>query len=97
MAKFGKFLGNQAFKQIHQEIDFFERALPVFGGEGIGGEDGNAPVFAATDEFFEGFGSLAVSGDAKEVALFGPASVAVHDEGDVLREKVGVEWIVHCD
>ena len=32
-----------------------------------------------------------VSGDARQVAAFGPAPVAVHDDRDVLRELVRVQ------
>jgi hypothetical protein len=37
-----------------------------------------------------------MSGHAGEMALAGPASVAVHDNGDVLWESLGIELPVYC-
>ena len=39
-----------------------------------------------------GLGAGAVAGDAREMALFGPAAVAVHDDGDVARQAGEIQF-----
>jgi len=93
----GDFLFQVAGQELHQEGDFgFGAALPVFFGEGIQSEGRDADAGSALNRIADGGDPGAMSGDAGEVALAGPATVAVHDDGDVLWEPLGIELPVNC-
>jgi hypothetical protein len=47
---------------------------------------------ASLDGHAGGLRAGAVSGDAGEMALLGPAAVAIHDDGDVAREAGEIEF-----
>ena len=91
LVKCGCFLHNIFDQQFHQGIDFGLRAVPIFGRKCV-----ERQVFDA--DFGGGFGDFAyrndavlVSDQAVAAAFFCPTSVAVHDDGDVLRQVVAVD------
>jgi hypothetical protein len=76
-------------EQVHEAGDFFFRAFPVFGAEGKQAEVGDAHFGAAFDDVTHPLGPCRVAQGRRHEALFGPAAVAVHDDGNVLRQ-----WVV---
>src|SRR5437870_7069479 len=92
----GDFLFQVAGEQLHQEIHFgFGAALPVLLGKGVKRERGNADAGGALNRVADGGDPGTMSGDAGEVTLARPASVAVHDDGDVLWEPPWIKLPVY--
>ena len=85
------FLADVFAEELHQKIGFDFGAAPVFYGEGVEGERFDVEAGAGFDDDARGFGAVAVAGDARQVAALGPAAVAVHDDGDVLRQPLPVQ------
>ena len=82
-------LGEHGFgEQIHQSHDFFFGALPILGREGIDGEEANARVARRANELAHRRDAGLVTLQAIKRALFRPAAIAVHDDGDMLRHRV---------
>ena len=78
-------------EQVHEAGDFFFGALPVFGAEGEEAEVGDAHFGAAFDDVTHALGTRRMAQGRRHEALFGPTTVAIHDDGDVLRQ-----WVVGC-
>ena len=66
-------------------------AVPVFGAEGVEREELDSHVGAGCSDFAHSHHALLVSHAAVQSAGFGPASVAVHDDGDVLGNACHVK------
>ena len=82
-------------EQLHQEADLgLGAAQVVFEREGVEGEPGQVDAGGGLDDELDGLGALLVAEEALEGALAGPAAVAVHDDGDVLRDARGIELAV---
>ena len=79
------------FKQGHQEGDFLPWTGPVLRREGVGGEGANAPITAEPQGAFEGFHPGPVAHDPGQATLAGPAAIAIHDQGDVGRQPLGIQ------
>src|SRR4029077_20350994 len=77
------------FKQMHQSEDFTFGTLPIFRRERVKGEILDFQIAAAFHAFTNGLGSSFVTLDARETARFGPATVAIHDDGDMARNDRG--------
>jgi hypothetical protein len=78
-------LGEQAHKSEH----LVGRAAPVFGRKRVDGQDVHAGVCAGNRDATHVFGAGVVSGEAWQAAPIGPATVAIHDDADVRRHRVG--------
>ena len=79
-------------QQLHQEVDLgLGPAQVVFEREGVEGDEGQVDARGGLDDKLDGLGSLLVTEETLEGALPCPAAVAVHDDGYVLRNLVGVE------
>ena len=74
----------------HQAVDFVGGAAPVFGGEGVEGDYGDAAFSEGGDDAADVGDATAVAVGAGPGAPGGPASVAVHNDGDVGRGRHGV-------
>src|SRR5262249_39692228 len=72
----------------HEEIELALRSFPVFGGETVERQLPDAEPAAFFDGGADAADALAMSLDARQVALPGPAAVAVHDDGDMARQAV---------
>ena len=84
-------LGAQvALEQPHQRADFGGRPLPVLDRERVERQDLDAEAGGGLDRVAHGVDAGAMPFDARQVALRGPAAVAVHDDGDVRRQPVEV-------
>ena len=82
-------------EQLHEEVDFvLGAAQVVFEREGVEGDPGKVDAGGGLDDELNAFGALLVAEEAFEGALAGPAAVAVHDDGDVLRHARGIEGVV---
>src|SRR6266567_1764531 len=77
------------FKQTHQSEDFAFGTLPVFRRERVKGKILDFQIAAAFHAFTNGLGSCFVTFDARETPRFGPAAVAIHDNGDMARNDLG--------
>ena len=81
-------------QQRHQPRDFGEWSVPVLGGESIQSQ-------VRHTEFGAGFGDLAhrldgalMAEDTLLAAFLGPTSVAVHNDGNVLRQARHVDLLL---
>src|SRR6476469_2209741 len=65
--------------------DFLGAAPPILGRKCVKGEDLDAVIGRRLHCSADGFSPSLVTGNARQAALFGPAAVAVHYDGDVPR------------
>jgi len=83
------------FEELHEEADLgFGAAEIVLKGEGVEGKEGKIDAGGGFDYELNRLRSLLMSKEALESPLAGPATVAVHDDGDVLGKTGGVELAV---
>ena len=68
-----------------------DRTLPVLDGERVQRQHLDAEARRSLDDFAHRFDAGAVAFDARQMSLRGPATVAVHDHGDVGREPVEID------
>ena len=71
-------------EQTHQRPHFLRRAFPVLRREGEQGEVLQADVAGLAHDLAHRVHAGDMAGLARQVALLRPASVAVHDDGDVV-------------
>ena len=82
-------------QQAHEEVDFgFGAAQIVFEREGVKGEPGQVDARGRLDHKLNRLGALLVAEKALEAALACPASVAIHDDGDVLWQASRIQLAV---
>ena len=82
-------------EELHEEADLgLGAAQIVFEREGVEGDPGKVDARGGFDDVLDGLGALLMAEEALEGALAGPAAVAVHDDGDVLRKAREVEGVV---
>ena len=77
----------ETLEQVHQCENFALRALPVFRGKGIESEELDPQIAAAFDAGAHRVGAFLVALDPGQSALLRPAAVAIHDDGDVPRDR----------
>ena len=83
-------------QQLHEEVDFVLRAAQVvFEREGVEGDPGKIDAGGGLDDKLYALGALLMAEEAFEGAFTGPSTIAVHDDGDVLRHARGIERVVH--
>ena len=85
LLQFGQFFAQIKAQQAPKGFDFGAGALPVLDRERIKGEDADAQAGAGFHGGAHRPDSGLVSGDARQAAAGGPATVAIHDNGDVRR------------
>ena len=79
-------------EQAHEEVDLGAGAAQVvFQGKGVEREPGQADARGGLGDQLHAFGALLVAQEALERALAGPAAIAVHDDGDMLGQALGLE------
>src|SRR5271170_5854202 len=81
--EFGELGFDGAAQQAGEVGDLGGGAAPVLAAEGIEREPADALAYGGFDRAAHGFSAFPVAGDPRQVAGGGPASVAVHDDGDV--------------
>ena len=74
-------------KKLHEHVDFRLGTTPVFRRKGKNRECGKTQFAGAAHDLLQGLDALAVPFGAGQKTLFGPPSVAVHDDGDVTRRR----------
>ncbi len=81
-----------ALEQAHQEVDLGAGpAQIVFQGKGVKREPGQADAGGGFSNQLHALGALLVAQEALERALPGPAAVAVHDDGHMLGQALGLQ------
>ena len=78
-------------QQHHQRRDLGDRTLPVLDRERVERQDADAEPGRALDDLAHRLDAGAVPLDPRQVPLRRPAAVAVHDDGEVLRQPVEVD------
>ena len=88
----GKFLAQIFAKQAHQKINFRFGAAPVFHGKSVERQGGNSEPGARFNHRASRLDSRAVTGHARQMAPLRPAAVSIHDDGNMLREPVRIQF-----
>src|SRR5690606_16150304 len=78
-----------AQEQLHQLRYFARRPLPVLAAEGKQGQRLDAQPAARFGHHTGGLHPFSVTGVTRQGACLGPATVAVHDDGHMLRQDFG--------
>src|SRR5690606_1190022 len=76
-------------EQPHQRPHLLAGPPPVLAAEREQRQRADAPAHALADRHAHRLDALAVAGLARQSARAGPAAVAVHDDGDVTRQRHG--------
>ena len=79
------------FEESHQEVEFVLGSFPVFVRKAIEGQVGDSEFPASGQGDFDGIGALAMSFDAWQSPSFGPSSVAIHDDCNVLGKASRID------
>ena len=87
----GQFEAQVSAQQAPQHFDFGARTLPVLDRKGVQRERLDAHLRAGFDHGAHRTHAGLVSGDAQQAAAAGPAPVAVHDDGDVRGQALGID------
>src|SRR5467141_2019697 len=83
------FLLQGSHEQLLQRRNLVGGSPSVLRAEGEQGQVFDAAIGARTGDLTHRLDPLLVTGDAREIALFGPAPVAIHDDGDMPGDVVG--------
>ena len=81
------------YSQTHQKVDLGLRAPPVLQRKRVQRQRLDLQPGAGLDHLAGGLYAGAVPGHPRQVAPLRPAAVAVHDDGDMLREAPRVELL----
>ncbi len=77
-------------EQAHQQRDLFGRTAPVLGTEREQRQVTHARAPAGLDHAPDGLHALGMPGSARQQAPRRPATVAIHDDGDVLGDVTDI-------
>src|SRR6267154_1174144 len=83
------FLLQGGHEQLLERRNLFGGSAPVLGAEGEKGQVFDADIGARTRDSTHRLDPLLVTRDARQIALFGPAAVAIHDDGYVPGDVAG--------
>ena len=75
-------------KQGHDGAHLVRRAFPVLGGEGVDRQIVETEVFAVGCDPAKCLAARGVARRARQTALLRPAAIAVHDDGNVPRQRL---------
>ena len=89
MDLFLRALRDEVQKKIHEKGNFIGRSLPVFTAEREYGQRVNAMLARAADERSHRLYALTVPRYPRQKTLLRPSSIAVHDDGDMVRRWLG--------
>ena len=87
----GQFLAQVVPQQGPQGLNLVTGPLPVLHRESVEGEGVDAQPAAGLDDLANRAHAGPVAGDPRQVPAFGPAAVAVHDNGNVARQTRSVD------
>src|SRR5256885_14636959 len=74
----------------HETGNLLFGAVPVLGRESEDGQDLHAALDAGAGTAAQRFHALLVAGQSRQKAAIGPASIAIHDDGNMARHRAGV-------
>ena len=80
-------------EKLHEARDLIGRAVPVFRRESKNGQDGNAPLHARAYAATKRIHPLLVPRQTRQETTFGPAAVAIHDDGNVVWHHRGIRHV----
>jgi len=79
-------------EQAHEEVDLGAGAAQaVFQGEGVKRQPGQADTGGGLSHQLNALGALLMANKALHRAAAGPAAIAVHDDGHMLGQALGLE------
>ena len=78
-------------QQTHQKIHFRPRASPVFQRERIQRQAWQMQSRARLDDLARHLHARAMPRHARQMPPFGPAAIAIHDDGHMMRQALAVE------
>ena len=78
---------DEAFHQPHEIVDLGGRPRPVLGREAVDRQVLHAELDGRAYGTPYSLHALAMTDRARQAALFGPAPVAIHDDGDMTRHR----------
>ena len=81
-------------EELHEELDLRTRALPVLCREGVDRQGLDAQIDGSLEDVLERLDARLVARRADEALALRPASIAIHDDGDVARQALPVDSIV---
>ena len=85
----GELFAKEADQQLEEQADFILGAAPVFLREGVERQVADAERAALGHDGFGGADAGLMAFAAGQAAFLRPAAVAVHDDGNVGRERGG--------
>ena len=86
--KIRHFIDHRMNQQLHQARYFFSGTVPVLGGKRKNSQHADAALNTGFDTATQRHHALLMAGQARQKPLGGPAPVAIHDDGHVLRHVV---------
>src|SRR5258705_3205548 len=89
----GQLRVDRPLEQAHEHRDLVGRAAPVLGRERVEGQVAEAQRRGGANDRASRLHALVVSGHARQAAMGRPASVAVHDDGDMLGNRLGANGL----
>src|SRR5690554_1394 len=81
--QFAHFVFECQHEQLHQPADLNCRTFPVLAAEGEQRQCLDPLLYAALDHGTDAFHPRLVTGQTRQAPFFGPAIVAIHDDGDM--------------
>jgi hypothetical protein len=76
---------NHLGMQSHETRDLFRGSGPVFGRKGVEGQLSQTDITRHLDDPAHGLSARPVTGENRQMAPLGPATIAIHDDGHVER------------
>ena len=90
-----EFAAQVLLEQVHQRPDLVAGPLPVLGRESVEGQHLEAEFSARLDHVPHRRRTFTMALDPHPAALLSPATVAVHDDGNVPRQRLEIEATSH--
>src|SRR5260370_731575 len=87
----GELLAQVLAQEAHQEVDFRFRAAPVFHRKRVQRKGGDIESGTRLNYGSRRLNAGAMPRNSRKVTPLRPASIAVHDYSDVLREPLGIQ------
>jgi len=79
--EFRQFADDGLNQQVHQSINLFLRAIPVFGREGVQGKELYSTPGSGLQGSAHGFNTVGVAKDSLFALALCPTTIAIHDDG----------------
>ena len=83
----GEIVPDEALQQAHQVGDLLGRTAPVLGREAVDGQVADAEIAGGAHGAADRLDAAPMALEPRQPALGRPAAVAVHDDGDMRRDR----------